>query len=274
MAGLIIEGQLSGVPWVRGIVHVGANVGQEVRFYAQMKDVPALLIEPLTKLIPRIEAEIAANPQGDFRIANACCSDVDDEEVEFHISGDTFAQASSILAPGRIVERFPWLAKTEKVRMKTVTLDTLLERDYPDFPVNMVAIDTQGADLKVLKGAERTLARCDGVYVEVADEATYEGGCTFKEIIDFLDSLGFGLFRSTITPVGWGNAFFRSRRSPQAEEIAAIAARNVALRCATRESPPWGKQKGKLVVCGRLDLTQGYRSAAGGAGRLDRDRPC
>lgn len=261
MASLIIDGQLSAVPRVRGVVHVGANVGQEVAFYAMLKDVPAMLIEPLPRLIPMIEAEVAANPQGDFTIVQACCSDVDGQEVDFHVSPDPIGQASSILAPGKVIEQFPWMAKTETVKMQTVTLDTLLARDHPDFPVNMLAIDTQGADLKVLRGAERTLERCDGVYVEVSDEAFYQGGCTFKEIIDFLDPRGFGLYRAIVTPAGWGNAFFKRRRSPQAEEIASIAARNIALGRPTRESSVHrGKMKGALAVNGRLDQTHGFRT--------------
>ncbi|MEM7059525.1 MAG: FkbM family methyltransferase [Pseudomonadota bacterium] len=261
MASLFFDAQMSGVQWFRGIVHVGANVGQEVEFYAKLKDVPAILIEPLPNLIPLIEDEVAANPQGDFHVEQICCSDVDDETAEFYVSPDPISQASSLLAPGRIVERYPWLANTELTEVKTITVDTLLARHYPDFPVNMIAIDTQGADLKVLKGAEHTLQRCDGIYIEVSDERVYQGGCTFKEIIDYLDAQDFGLYRSIIKPEGWGNAFFKKRSSPNASEIAEIASRNLLLDKPTSAGSVFrGKAKSKLVVNGEYDRSQGYRS--------------
>lgn len=261
MSALFFEAQLSGVQWFRGIVHVGANIGQEVGFYAQLKDVPTLLIEPQPQLIPTLEAEIARHPGGQFYVADICASDVDDAVVDFHVTREPNGQAASLLAPGRVVETYPYLAETDVIQVRTLTLDTLLARHHPDLAVNMLAVDAQGADLTVLKGAVQTLARCDGVYVEVADQPLYQGGCSFKEIIDFLDARGFALYRATITPAGWGNAFFKARVSPQAETLAALAARNIALGKPTRQSTAFrGKLTAKSAVNGRFDQPMGYRS--------------
>ncbi|MEM9139475.1 MAG: FkbM family methyltransferase, partial [Pseudomonadota bacterium] len=228
MAGLCENALMSGMQWMKGIVHVGANVGQEVADYARFKDVPVLLVEPLEELIPQIQAEIAAQKPGDYRIAQTCCSDQDDQIVDFHVSLDPKAQASSMLKPGSVVQTYPWLSETRQVQVKTTTLDTLLTRDHPDFPINMLAIDAQGAELIVLRGAAKTLQRCDAVYVEVSDQPMYEGGCTFKQIHDFLDRRGFALFRSVLTTAGWGNAFFMRREPTYADDLSAIAARNIA----------------------------------------------
>ena len=247
--------------WIRGIAHIGANVGQEVAFYAKLKDTPVLLVEPLPHLIPQIQAEVTAHSNGHFHIAEVCCSDVDDQVVDFHVSKDPKAQASSLLAPGKAVEIYPWLEETDLVQVKTTTLDTLLSREFPELDINMLAIDTQGADLKVLEGARQTLSRCDGVYVEVSDEPLYENGCTFREIIEFMDDQGFGLYRAALTTAGWGNAFFKARKSPHSGEIAELASRNIAVgRPATASSIFREKLSPKLAVSGNPSQPSGYRS--------------
>lgn len=261
MSALFFEAQLSGVQWFRGIVHVGANVGQEVGFYAQLKDVPVLLVEPQPGVLPQLTAEVAKHPGGRFRIAEVAAGEVDDALVDFHVTREPNAQAASLLAPGAVVGLYPYLAETDVIQVRGMTLDTLLAREHPDLPVNMLAVDAQGADLGVLRGARATLARCDGVYVEVADQPLYQGGCRFKDIVDFLDDRGFGLYRAALTPAGWGNAFFKARVSPQAAEVAAIAARNVALRKPTRESSAFrGKLTAKSAVNGLYGQPMGYRS--------------
>jgi hypothetical protein len=71
-------------------------------------------------------------------------------------------------------------------------LDSLLERsgiDSADF--QLLNIDVQGAELQVLRGAERTLASVLAVLVEVHVVELYDGAASEREVDEFLTERGF-----------------------------------------------------------------------------------
>jgi hypothetical protein len=97
--------------------------------------------------------------------------------------------------------------------MVTTTVDALMAELAPPTSPNLLVVDTQGADLKVLRGATETLKQVDGLLVEVAEAPLYVGGCTFAELRAFLEPLGFHLRQLRTDAVGHGDAFF-CRKSP------------------------------------------------------------
>lgn len=70
----------------------------------------------------------------------------------------------------------------------TVPLDELLDAAGP---VDCLWVDVQGAELRVLKGAPRVLARTEAVLLEVG--APYVGAPTLRELDDHLGARGFQL---------------------------------------------------------------------------------
>jgi Methyltransferase FkbM domain len=56
---------------------------------------------------------------------------------------------------------------------------------------NILNIDVQGAELMVLRGAERTLAFVDVINVEVSFAELYAGCAQIDEVDDFLEQRGF-----------------------------------------------------------------------------------
>jgi len=58
-----------------------------------------------------------------------------------------------------------------------------------------IKIDTQGAEWQVLDGARETLSRTSGLMVELSFVPLYDGQRLWREIIDRLVALGFGLWR-------------------------------------------------------------------------------
>lgn len=58
--------------------------------------------------------------------------------------------------------------------------------------IGFMSIDVQGAELRALKGAERTLARTDSVLLEFAvHDALYEGSSSWGDVERFLKEQGF-----------------------------------------------------------------------------------
>ncbi|MBT0957159.1 FkbM family methyltransferase [Alphaproteobacteria bacterium KMM 3653] len=194
-----------GLP-INGIVHVGANRGQEIAEYsAETENV--LYVEAIPSLADDLRAKLAEMGVG-FTVAQACCSNQSGEKVTFNITGGG-ADSSSMFEMGRHAELYPSIKVVEQIELETTTVDDLLVQ-YPDFgSANILVIDTQGADLLVLKGARGTIERqIDCVYVEVAEEPLTDGGCTFDEIDAFMRSMGFRCKNLNIGVMDWGNAFY------------------------------------------------------------------
>lgn len=63
--------------------------------------------------------------------------------------------------------------------------------------VNILKLDVQGAELKVLEGARNLLnaGKIDAVFIESTFVPVYEGGALFSEVHAILNAAGFSLFR-------------------------------------------------------------------------------
>jgi hypothetical protein len=71
-------------------------------------------------------------------------------------------------------------------------LDSLLERSGIDRAgFQLLNVDVQGAELHVLRGAERTLASVAAVLVEVHVLELYDGAASEREVDEFLTERGF-----------------------------------------------------------------------------------
>lgn len=81
---------------------------------------------------------------------------------------------------------------TERHEVKVVTLDSLLAEHPTPAPFGL-KIDTEGYELEVLRGAERTLADTEFVIAEVSIKKRFVNSYRFSEIVSFLGAHGFEL---------------------------------------------------------------------------------
>ena len=190
----------------QGVIHVGANIGQEFKDYSLHPLNLALYVEPNPDLIDTLKANLSSL---DNHIAiEALCSDRDDIEVTFNISNNK-GLSSSILPLGSHQELYPHVKYSKAIEMNTITLNTLIKRlgySYESF--QYLAIDAQGCDLSVLKGATKLFPHLKVIYCEVAERPLYEGGGTTAEICAFLESFGFTMRYLLIGKNNCGNAAF------------------------------------------------------------------
>jgi FkbM family methyltransferase len=84
------------------------------------------------------------------------------------------------------------LRTVDTLRVETVTLDAALEPEGAEF-VDFLKLDIQGAELKALQSAEKTLERTAVVHCEVEFSPIYDGQPLFPEIQRFLNARGFEL---------------------------------------------------------------------------------
>ena len=191
----------------RGVIHVGANLGQEFDSYRRAGLESAVYIEPIPEIFAELEKRVSADPR--HHAINALCSDRDGEDVEFHVASNQ-GQSSSILELGTHAVRHPEVTYVGALRLRTATLDHIVF-ETPSLdprPLNCLVMDVQGAEAKVLAGAKRTLAQCHSVFTEVSEGGLYEGDARWEEIVAMLKAEGFVLRCLDIHFLGWGNAFF------------------------------------------------------------------
>ncbi len=199
---------------VDGVIHVGAHRGEEIYDYEKLGAKQIIWIEPNPDVFKELEialsrAETSVESYG-FCVA---ASDSDCEEIDFHICYGPDAGfmkgnkgCSSLLKPkGRFEE---WHKKTIKV--ETVKLDTLIstnEFKYSDF--QLLDMDTQGAELLVLKGATKVLESVKYVTTEATwNNPDYINNVMFDELKSYLESFGFEHMETFEHTSDWGDALF------------------------------------------------------------------
>ena len=171
----------------RGIIHVGANVGQEAWIYALMGK-SACWFEPIPDVFSRLNSNISQ-----FRGQSAyqeLVTDKDGETYVFKIANND-GESSSIFDLDQHKAMYPDVAYVDSITLISRTLDTCCESYRIPCSFDALIMDTQGSELLILKGASNTLRNINWIYLECADFSSYSGGCTCLEISEHLASHGF-----------------------------------------------------------------------------------
>lgn len=171
-----------------GIIHIGANEGQERDLYASF-ELPVVWVEPIPDVFNILAKNIAPYPnQRAFRYL---VTEEDQKEYAFHIASNGGA-SSSILDFARHAEIWPEVSFTRTLNLFSVTLPTLLKQENIDISKhNALVLDTQGSELMILRGAGEILSQFQYVKLEVSDFEAYKGCCRTEEVARFMSSLGF-----------------------------------------------------------------------------------
>lgn len=177
-----IEAQL--IKQARGILHIGANNGQESEFYSQF-GAPVLWIEA----DPRMFSELVKNIEK-YSQQKAVCALLGSENltsVKFNLASNSGASSSIYLPEAGAKLPFTMSGYLE-IEMKR--LDSLFS-DIDDFIYDHWIVDVQGAELPVLQGSGELIHKCNSVIVEAKHKSFYSGGTNYNDLEDFLVQEGF-----------------------------------------------------------------------------------
>jgi FkbM family methyltransferase len=175
---------------VSGVIHVGANWGQERQFYRLM-GVDVVWVEPIREVYDKLVTNIADYERQ--RAINALITDKDGEEYEFKIANNNGA-SSSILDMDAHATLFPDIQYVEKRKLKSVTLQTLMKREaLSPTDYQALVVDTEGAELMVFKGAGPLLRKFHYIKAEAADFSIRAGAPSTDELDEFLAQNGFSM---------------------------------------------------------------------------------
>jgi len=173
---------------VNGVVHVGANTGQERDKYKEW-GLRVLWIEPIPEVFRQLKTNVAGY-EGHLAI-HALITDRDDATYTFNVANNG-GQSSSILNLGLHKKVWPEVAFERTIELQSTTLASLFSREHVDVRnYEALILDTQGSELLVLKGAESLLHRFRFIQTEVADFESYRDGCQLRDIDPYLKARGF-----------------------------------------------------------------------------------
>ena len=169
---------------ITGVLHCGANEGQEREVYNQLIDGEIIWIEAIKEVFEKLKENI--EPYQKQTAIYACLSNQDDTSIVFNISNNE-SQSSSMLNLKYHEIIHPEVHYVDHVVMKTRRLDTLfhlLERNISK--LNFLNLDLQGAELLALQGAGKLLNQFDYILTEVNQKEVYENCALVSELDEFL----------------------------------------------------------------------------------------
>jgi FkbM family methyltransferase len=175
---------------VTGVIHIGANLGQEGPTYAR-KNLKVLWVEPIPEIFERLVGNISGYP--DQLAAQALLLDEDGKNVTLHIANNDGA-SSSILAFKDHQQIWPDVHYVDEISLQSRTLPSLLDDlGLPVSNYQALVMDTQGSELLIVKGATAILGGIKYIKTEVPDFEAYSGCPSLLEFTTFMRSLGFRL---------------------------------------------------------------------------------
>lgn len=185
---------------IKGVIHIGANVGQEISTYNKLNINERIYIEPQTNIFEKLKS---SSRDEDLLFNTALGNQIG--EIEMFISDNLNSQSSSILKPDLHLTLHPNCKFPDKSIVKITKLD-LLEFDRKKY--NFINIDVQGYELEVLKGGSETINHIDYIYSEVNRDSVYKGCPHIDELESFLKPYGFYLAEVYWATKHWGDALF------------------------------------------------------------------
>ncbi len=177
----------------KGILHIGANTGEEATEYNRLK-LPVTWVEAdpdvfkvLQERINRFPNQIALN----FLLSNK------EALVEFFIANNS-GLSSSVL-PLSDIGRNAWnVDNLESISLNSYKLDNLEINNLELF--DFWVLDVQGHELEVLMGAENSLRLAHWILIEISTIKYYENQSLFSEVDVWLRERHFvPLFQPTET---------------------------------------------------------------------------
>lgn len=189
----------------RGVIHVGAHVGQEQQRYHFLGISNVLWVEADPALYQRLIQNVHPDNLHIFA-SNFAASDTNGI-ADFMITNND-GLSSSLLELGEHKKLHPSVQKEKTIQVQTQRLDTFFQQNPILENFNIMVLDVQGAELLVFKGAVETLAKLDCIIAEISYVELYETSPTIDKLDGFLFEHGFVRADTISQTRGWGDALY------------------------------------------------------------------
>lgn len=179
-----------------GVLQVGASYGQEMADFLNNGIRYGVFIEPLPEPFAHLAGLCRQLPN--FVAVNTLCADVSGLKFRFHVASNG-GMSSSILKPAHHLALYGHINFPSTIEIGSSTVDQVIDflnhNGHAHVPphLDLLYMDTQGAEFKILQGATRTLRGIKYIYTEVMRANLYEGQVPFLAYCTYLDAIGFTL---------------------------------------------------------------------------------
>ncbi len=176
---------------IGAIIDGGANEGQFARLITGFFPHAQLYcFEPLPGPFQRL-SDWAQMQDGRVRCFPVALGD-QEGEIEMHLHEQHTPSSSLLAATDTCHHLYPQTRAERMVPIRVSTLDRELDDVIEHLPPGtLLKLDVQGFEDRVLRGAERVLARCKAVVLEVCVDPLYDGQADFFGLASLLQKFGF-----------------------------------------------------------------------------------
>ena len=188
---------------IKGVIHIGAHVGQEMNTYKKINVPNVMFFEP----IPSTFNKLKENVMGEAVLINSALGNFIGE-IEMFTETINGGQSSSVLQPEYHLIQHPDIIFDGNEKVKMTMLDTFIEEKEK---YNFINIDVQGYELEVFKGGSNFLNSIDYIMTEVNRAELYKGCAKIEELDEYLKTYGFERVETNWAGGTWGDAFYIKR---------------------------------------------------------------
>lgn len=196
---------------IKGVIHVGAFRGEEIKQYRSLGLKNTILFEPQEHLYHMFKYQLLPTEKAyNFALGDT------ETELDLYISKSNggiqngSGASSSFLKPKIHLTEHPSVVFDGTVETcKIKRLDDVISEDNINIcEYNLLSIDVQGYELKVLKGSVDTLSYIKYIIVEVNRAEVYEECPMVDDIDNFLNNFGFKNIYTYWQSQSWGDALY------------------------------------------------------------------
>jgi FkbM family methyltransferase len=172
-----------------GIIHIGANGGQEADAYYNSGN-NVIWIEASPFVMPTLLNRIAKYENQ--KAIQALVTDKDGIEYDFLCDKNNAGQSSSLFDFHLHTKMFPKVVMGESIKLIGKTLPTILKENNINLEeYKHINMDVEGAELLVLKGTVDILNNFETIILEATDFESRVGQPFLKDIDEFMSSHNF-----------------------------------------------------------------------------------
>ena len=188
---------------IKGVLHIGAHVGQELGTYQKLGISNVMFFEPVQETFNRLKKNVGESAI----IINTALGNIEGE-VEMYTETINEGQSSSVLEPEYHLIQHPNIKFNGREKVKITKLDNFIENKEN---YNFINVDVQGYELEVFKGGSEYLKSIDYIMTEVNRAELYKGCARIEDLDMFLSQYGFKRVETTWDGGTWGDAFYVKR---------------------------------------------------------------
>lgn len=195
-----------------GVMQVGASYGQELKEFLENGIRCGVFIEPLPEPFAQLSSTCQQIPN--FVAVNTLCADFVGGKHTFHVASNG-GMSSSILPPSQHLKLYDDVRFPTTLELVSSTVDQVVAamrnagHGAVIDAIDLLYMDTQGAEYRILLGANGLLPQIKYIYTEVMRGELYQNQVPFLAYCSHLDAIGFTLNDVYFAcPAHAGNALF------------------------------------------------------------------